>query len=86
MSNDRPPQAASAQPRPVDRQAVPVARLKFFHPTDLPGKSAASALTASERWSIEFRPWHRCFHVTWNSPDGPPEEDNIMEHRVASWR
>ena len=91
MSNDRrPDQGASPQAQPRDRQPIPVRTLYLPRPTDLPGKVGATALTASSqenkgRHTIDFRPWLRCYCVTFTPPSGEPESRMIPES-WASWR
>jgi hypothetical protein len=65
------------------REAIPVAKLRFCSPTDIPGKSVADGLQAHTRdrifnekgertgergYLVDYRPWMRSFAVTYFPP------------------
>lgn len=88
-NNPRPDPGAPPQAR-GERQPIPVGVLFFPKPTDVPGKVGATSVTASNqankaRHSIDFRPWLRCFCVTFHPPGGKPVSKMIPES-WASWQ
>lgn len=77
-------------PRPPGegRQPIPVRVLTFPRPTDLPGKSGASSVTAStdsvaNRWELAFLPWLRSYRVTYYPPGEGPRVKYIPESWAA---
>lgn len=89
MSNDKPVLQAQP-PRAEQRQSIPISSLRFYRPTDLPGKTGATSVSTSTqqnkgRHTIVREPWERSFSVTFTPPIGASETWSIGEWNVASW-
>lgn len=84
------PQAPSPD-RERERRPIPVKRLYFDSPRDMPGQARAESLTGGKGtgghkwWEIEFRPWLGAFRVVYHSAGDQATETRYVSREGCSW-
>ena len=82
-------QKQQQQPR-KEPEPIPVKIIQLVSPQGGPGLHGNSSIShraksKQSKHELDFRPWMRCFGVTFFPSDGEPQVFYIPEARVACW-